>query len=200
MLIAHNAQLILASTSKVRKKILQEAGLEFETIPSSFDEEKAKKSLSLPPKKLAVVLAEQKALSVSRNFRDNYCIGADQVCEFDGQEVPKSKNSIEALEQLKKFNGKTHFQNNSVVIAFNGKIIFKNFSKAKLKMRELTEKQIEKYVNSEQPWNCAGSYKYESLGKHLFEKVSGDYYTILGLKIQPVLAFLHNQKLISIRS
>ncbi len=198
MLIRCKAKLILASTSKIRKRILTESGLEFSVMAPSFDEDKEKKNLKLPPKKLAIFLAEQKALSVSKKFSDAYVIGSDQVCEFAEKEIPKSKDAVEAIKQLKKFNGKIHFQNNAVVIAFNGKIIFRNFSRVKLKMRKMLPQEIENYVKIDQPFGCAGSYKYESLGKHLFEKVLGDYFSVLGLAIQPLLAFLHEKKLISI--
>jgi septum formation protein len=199
-MLKQNCDLILASTSKIRKKILQEAALKFEIVAPLFDEEKAKKNLSLPSKKLAIFLAEGKALSISKKFPDAYVIGSDQVCELDGKEISKSKNSKEAISQLKKFNGKIHFQNNAVVIVFNGKIIFRNFSRVKLKMRKISASEIENYVKAEESWGCAGSYKYESLGKHLFEKVSGDYYSVLGLAIQPLLKFLHAEKLISIKN
>jgi septum formation protein len=115
------------------------------------------------------------------------------------KEISKSKNLAEASKQLKKFNGKIHFQNNAVVIALNGKIIFRNFSQVRLKMRKMSAKEIDNYVKIDQPFGCAGSYKYESLGKHLFEKISGDYYSVLGLAIQPLLAFLHAKKIISIK-
>lgn len=190
--------LILASTSKIRQKILDEVGLKFKIVAPDFNEEKAKKNLKLSPKNLAIFFAEQKALSISRKLRDAYVIGSDQVCEFEEKEIPKSKNSTEALKQLKKFNGKIHFQNNAVAVAFDGKIIFKNFSHVKLKMRKMSAAEIETYVKIDRPWGCAGSYKYESFGKHLFEKISGDYYSILGLAIQPLLAFFHRKKLISI--
>lgn len=200
MLIRHNCQLILASTSKVRKKILEESGFDFKVIAPLFDEDESKKELKLPPKELAIFLAEQKALSISDKFPDAYVIGSDQVCEFEGKEVSKSKNADEAIGQLTKFSGKNHLQNNAVVIALDGKIIFKSFSCVTLEMRKMTDQEIETYVKIDQPWGCAGSYKYESLGKHLFEKVTGDYYSVLGLAIQPLIAFLHNKKLISIAS
>jgi septum formation protein len=198
MLIKHEANLILASTSKIRQRILQESGLKFEVVAPDFDEEKAKKKLKISPKKLAIFFAEQKALSVSKNFPKAYIIGSDQACEFEGEEISKSKNLKEAISQLKRFNGQTHFQNNAVAIALNGKIIFRNFSRVKLKMRKMSNAEIENYAKCDQSFGCAGSYKYESLGKHLFEKVEGDYYSVLGLAIQPLLAFLHKKKLISI--
>lgn len=200
MLIEQNRRLILASTSKIRKKILQEVGLKFKIIAPNFNEEEAKKNLSISSKKLAIFLAEGKALSISKKFPDAYVIGSDQVCEFAEKEISKSKNLQEAISQLKKFNGKIHFQNNAVVVAFNGKIIFRNFSRVKLRMRKISDVEIENYVKAEKSWGCAGSYKYESLGKHLFEKISGDYYSVLGLAIQPLLKFLHAKKFISIKN
>ncbi len=198
-MLKHNCRLILASSSKIRQKILQESGLEFEVMKPLYDEDEEKKTLKkMPAKKLAIFLAKEKALSISKKFRSAYVIGSDQVCEFEKKEVSKSKNAAEALEQLKKFNGKIHFQNNAVVIAFNGKIIFENFSQVELKMRKMSPEEIKKYVKFDQPWGCAGSYKYESLGKHLFEKISGDYFSVLGLAIQPLLKFLHHKKLIKI--
>ncbi len=199
MLIDHNCRLILASTSKVRKKILEEVGLKFEVMTPLFDEEEGKKKVKLSPQKLAMYLAEQKALSISNKFPAAYVIGSDQACEFEGVEISKSNNADEALSQLKKFNGNIHFQNNAVVIALNGKIIFRKFSRVRMEMRNMSVNEIENYVASDQPWGCAGSYKYESLGKHLFARISGDYYSVLGLAIQPVLNFLHQKKLIEIK-
>ena len=193
-------KIILASTSQVRKKILTEAALDFKVMKPLYDEDSEKLSLpKMTPEKLALFLAKQKALSVSRKFLDAYVIGSDQVCEFQKKEISKSKNASEALSQLKKFNGKTHFQNNAVVVAFAGKIIFENFSRVELKMRKMSVAEIERYVKIDQPWGCAGSYKYESLGKHLFEKISGDYFSVLGLAIQPLLVFFHKKKIISLK-
>ncbi len=198
MLVKQSHGLILASTSAVRKKILEEVGLKFKVIAPNFDEDKAKRKCSLSPKNLAIFLAQQKALSISVKFPNSYVIGSDQVCEFAEKEISKSKNCAEAAKQLKKLNDQIHFQNNAVAVALNGKIIFKNFSRVKLQMRKMSDDEIDNYVKFDQPFGCAGSYKYESLGKHLFEKISGDYYSVLGLAIQPLLAFLHKQKLISI--
>lgn len=186
------SRLILASTSQVRKKILTESALKFEVMAPLYDEDNEKKNLpKMSPKKLALFLAKQKALSISEKFPKAYVIGSDQVCEFQKKEISKSKNAKEALTQLKQFNGKIHFQNNAVVVALNGKIIFENFSRVTLQMRQMSEAEIERYVKLDKPWGCAGSYKYESLGKHLFEKISGDYFSVLGLAIQPLLAFFY---------
>lgn len=199
-MLQQNCKIILASSSKIRKKILEESGFDFEVISPDFDEEKGKKeNPKLNPKNLAIFLAKEKALSISRKFKDVYVIGSDQVCEFEKKDISKSENADDAIKQLKKFSGKIHYQNNAAVIAFNNKIIFKNYSVVKMQMRKISKKQIESYVKKDQPWGCAGSYKYESFGKHLFEKTTGDYYAVLGLAIQPLIAFMYKEKLISIK-
>lgn len=197
--LKQNCDLILASTSMIRKRVLNETGLSFKAISPDFDEEKAKESLkSLTSKEKSLELAFGKALSISKKFPDAYVIGSDQICEVESIEVSKSKDSADAVKQLKKLNGKTHSQNNAVVVAFAGKIVFKSFSKAKLQMRKLSENEIKTYVKQDEAWGSAGSYKYESLGKHLFQKVSGDYHAILGFNIQPLIYFLHSKKLIQL--
>lgn len=194
-----NKAIILASTSFIRKKILTEAGFDFAALAPDYDEEEAKKHLHhLSIKDRALELACGKALSISKKFPDAYVIGSDQICELSGEQISKSKNADEAISHLKKLSNKVHIQNNAVAIAFNGKVIFTNYSKAKLWMRNLSENEIKTYVAKEKPWGCAGSYQYESSGKHLFKKVSGDYFGILGLAIQPVIAFFYKKNIISI--
>ncbi len=197
-ILQQNCNLILASKSSIRRKILQDSGLDFEVAEPTYDEDNNKLSLNLKPDKLALYLAKQKALSISNIKPNHYIIGSDQVCEFLGKEIFKSNNKEEALLQLCEFNGKSHFQNNAVVIAENNKIIFSNITKAKLTMRQLTKSEINSYISYDKSWGCAGSYKYESMGKHLFSEVIGDYYGILGLSIQPLLSFLHKEELIKI--
>ena len=198
MLIKNNYPIILASTSSVRNEILKSCKLDFEVIKPLYDEDKEKQFLpKMSPKKLAIFLASKKALSVSEIHPESYVIGADQVCEFLRKDISKSLNINEAIKQLSKFNGRNHYQNNGLVVAHKGKIIFTNFARVRLKMRKLSSQQIIDYVNSDQSFGCAGSYKYEALGKHLFEKVEGDYYAILGLAIQPLLNYLHSKKIIN---
>lgn len=198
MLIKHNSKIILASSSVVRKQIMKSCGLNFRVIKPFYNEDEEKKLLNISPQKLATFLAKKKALSVSEVYLNDYVIGADQVCEFEGKEIFKSNSEEEAIAQLKKLNGCKHYQNNCSVIAYGGKIIFESFSRVELKMRKISAVQIKKYVNADKSWSCAGSYKYESLGKHLFEEVQGDYFAILGLNIQPILSFLHNKKIIKL--
>lgn len=202
MLIKTDKEIILASTSPVRKQILEDVGIKFKTVSPTCDEDSLKKEYiqnapNFSIRNLAIFLSCEKALSISKQYPDSFIIGSDQVCEFEGGEISKSKDAQMAISQLSAFNDKIHFQNNGVVVAKDGKIIFENASKVELKMRKLTKLEIESYVNYDKPWGCAGSYKYESYGKHLFEKTEGDYYSILGMSIQPLLNFLHNEGVIS---
>ena len=197
-LITQNADLILASSSKIRRHILADAGLAVEAVSPDFDEESAKQSLNLPVKDLALHLAKEKALSISKKKKDAYVIGSDQVCSLDEIELSKSKDEDDAINQLQKLNGKIHYQNNAVVVAFDGEIVFENLSIAKMTMRQMNLKNIEDYVAADRPIGCAGSYKYESLGKHLFEKVEGDYYSVLGLAIQPLLSFFYQKNILKL--
>ncbi len=197
--ITQNCHIILASSSAPRRKILENLGLEFQVISPSFDEEAAKPSIKhLSIKDQAMFLAKQKALSVSIHHPDSLVIGSDQICELEGKPIDKSKDRKDAISQIKFLQGKTHIQNNAVCIYKGSKLLFKNSSNAKLTMRELSDINIVNYVDLDQSWGCAGSYKFESLGKHLFSKVQGSDNSIIGMNILPLLNFLHKQQLISL--
>jgi len=194
--------IILASNSKIRASILAESGIEFKAISPIFNEDEAKINLqnnAISIKNIALELAIGKANSLSAIYPNCLIIGSDQICEFENKIFDKSQNKNSAIKQLLLFNNSIHTQNNGLAISLNGKIIFKKITSVKMKMRKLTDQEIENYVNFDNPVGCAGSYKYESLGKHLFQKVMGDYYSILGLSIQPILAFLYSKKLAKIK-
>lgn len=197
-MLKQKKNIILASTSSIRKKILEDAGIIFKTIAPEFDEEHYKSiNPNLNPKELSMNLAENKALSISLKNPDSLVIGSDQVCSVENVIFNKSKNFEQAFQQLTELSNKTHTQNNSTVIALNKKIIFRKFSKVFLRMRKCENEELQKYIALDKSWGCAGSYKYESLGKHLFAKINGDYYSILGLNIQEILNFLHKRKYIN---
>jgi septum formation protein len=197
--LRQNKPIILASNSLVRKQILQDIGIKFVVISPLFDEELAKTRLqNLSPSQLALELAMQKALSVSKIHKNKITIGSDQVCEVDKNSIDKPKNQSDARAQLSRLSGNIHYQNNAVAVALGDKIIFKKTSRVKLKMRTLSQKEIHNYIKIDNPVGSAGSYKYEALGKHLFEKISGDYYSVLGLNLQDLLFFLHKHKIIEI--
>jgi septum formation protein len=196
-IIKHNTKIILASSSAIRKKIMEDVGLDFEAISPDFDEEQAKnENPNLKIEDLALFLARGKALSISKKFPNHLIIGCDQICEVEGQKFDKSKDENEAFTQLKAMSGKTHYQNNGLVIALNDKIIFEKLTKVELKLRKISDDEIRSYIAIDKPWGSAGSYKYESFGKHLFAKLNGDCYSVLGLNIQEILNFLHDKKYI----
>jgi septum formation protein len=198
--LQQNCRIILASTSEVRKKILQECHLKFEVVAPFFNEEEAKKDLGLLSiKQRAMFLAKNKALSVSKDpkYKDCYVIGSDQICQFGDLELEKSKDHKESFQYLKQLSNNTHYQNNAVYVYKNAKLVFKKFSKVKLKMRQLLDAEIEAYISLDNSFNSAGGYKFESLGKHLFVEVNGDQYSIMGLNAIALLNFLHQNLLIS---
>ncbi|MES2677274.1 MAG: nucleoside triphosphate pyrophosphatase [Pseudomonadota bacterium] len=197
--IKQNCHIVLASSSLARKKILSDLGVDFEIISPNFDEEKAKPKIKhLKIKKQAMYLAQQKALSISVLHPNSLVIGSDQICEIENLAIDKSKNRSDAIRQLKILQGKTHIQNNAVCLYQGKKLLFKNSSTAKLTIRNLTDKEIANYVDLDKSWGCAGSYKFESFGRHLFSKVEGADHSIIGMNILPLLNFLHQQKLISL--
>lgn len=196
--LQQNCEIILASSSKIREKILTECQVKFVVILPFFDEDKAKKKLTaMPIKDKAMFLAKNKALSVSMKYPDHYVIGSDQICEIEGHELEKSKNHQQSFVQLKKLSGKIHYQNNAVCIYKNGRLMFKKFSRVKLKMRLLSDSEIRAYISLDDSFNSAGGYKFESYGKHLFEDIAGDYYSIAGLNAIAILGYLHKKTLIS---
>jgi len=197
--IKQKCHIILASSSSAREKILLDLGLDFKIINPNFDEEKAKTQIKhFTIKKQAIYLAQQKALSVSIFYPNALVIGSDQICELEGCPINKSQNRLDAIDQIKVLQGKTHIQNNSVCLYQNKTLLFKNFSKAKLTMRNLNDKEITNYVGLDKSWGCAGSYKFESLGRHLFSRVEGSDHSIIGMNILPLLNFLYQHKFISL--
>ncbi len=197
--VKSNCKIILASSSKIRAKIMEDAGLEFKVEHPDFDEEIFKKDHpDLKVADLALELARNKALSISKSHKDSLVIGCDQICEVNGEKLDKSKDENDAIRQLMILSGKKHYQNNGVVIAKNGEIIFENLTKVELVMHELTKEQIISYVKKDQPIGCAGSYKYESLAKVLFSRVSGDHFSILGINIQQIISFLFKNNFIEL--
>lgn len=197
-MIKQNCRIILASSSAPRQKILSGVGVKFGVISPSFDEEAAKPHIKhLSIKNQALYLAKQKALSVSKNNPDALVIGSDQICELDGVGIDKSKNRADAINQLKILQGKTHIQNNAVCLYRGSKLLFKNLSFAKLTMRHLSDNDVANYVDLDQSFGCAGSYKFESFGKHLFKEVKGSDNSIIGMDILPLLNFLHTNNYIS---
>ncbi len=182
--------IILASKSEVRKKILDQNGINCEVVPANVDEEQVKESLlqeKATPEIISKNLAELKANKVSEKKHDYLVLGADSVIDLNGELISKPTNREEALAILQKLNGQKHQLISSVCISKNGSMIWNFTDASTLTMKELSDEQIMSYVLEDEPYECCGSYKYESLGATLFSKVKGSEYTVQGLAFVPLI-------------
>jgi len=199
MKIKHLKQLILASTSEIRKKMLEQVGLDFEVIKPQVDEDSLKQTLlGLPSLEIAQSLARHKSQSISSLHPDAVIIGADQVCVCEDRVFDKPVTREKALEHLAFLKGKTHTQNNAVSLYLADQEIYSYLATAELVMRDLSLAEMEFYIDLERPFASCGAYKFESYGKHLFSDVRGDTDCIQGLSILPLLSFLHKEKFIEL--
>jgi septum formation protein len=193
--------LILASQSQVRQALLANAGLSFETIPAAIDERAIQRNSGLTTgSEIAVLLACEKARDVSLRSPGRYVIGADQTLECDGRLFNKPVGRAEAATHLRALSGRTHTLHAGVAIVRDGKPLFEDVSVARMTMRELSEDTIEAYLNAvgDAATASVGAYQLEDLGVHLFSRVEGDHFSILGLPLLPLLAFLRGQGLLSL--
>jgi len=190
-------KIILASNSKVRKKILDENGIKCKVFPSNTDEESVKISLlkeNLSSELISKNLAELKANKISLKFSDDVVIGADSVIDINKELISKPKNRKEALKILKKLNGKTHNLISSVCISKNGSMIWNYTDKASLTMKKMTDKQLEEYLSkiTDEALYAYNVYQIEGEGRFLFSKIEGDKNTIMGLPVKKIKDYLRN--------
>ena len=190
-------KVILASNSKVRKKILNENGIECKVFPSNVDEESAKEGLikeNSSPEVISKNLAELKANKISLKFNNEIVLGADSVIDINRELVSKPKNREEALKILKKLNGKTHYLISSVCISKNGSMIWNYTDKAALTMKNLTDEQLEEYLSkiTDEALYSYNVYQIEGEGRSLFSKIDGDENTIMGLPIKKIKEYIKN--------
>lgn len=188
-------KIILASNSRVRKKILDENGVVCKVFPSSVDEDPVKEALKKDnnsPEIISKNLAELKANNVSIKFKDDIVLGADSVIDINNELISKPKNREEALQILKKLNGKTHYLISSVCISKSGKIVWKYTDKASLTMKNMSEEDLKKYLSkiSDEDLYAYNVYQIEGEGRSLFSKVDGDENTIMGLPIKKIKDYL----------
>ncbi|MAP93334.1 MAG: septum formation protein Maf [Ponticaulis sp.] len=189
--------LILASGSKIRATLLQNAGLNFRIQKSNVDEDSMKEAMraeGLSAKDQAEHLAEMKATKVSANT-SGLVLGADQMLSLDGEGFDKPQNRDEAFDRLKFFSGKSHHLECAAVIAQNGEPIWRFISRPKLTMRPLTDGYIDQYLDQigDAAFESVGAYQLEGLGIQLFSKIEGDYFAILGLPLLELLTFLRDR-------
>ena len=192
-------KLVLASKSKVRKEILDKNNILNEVDPSNVDEEVVKQSLikeKATPEIISKNLAELKANKVSKKRGDSLVLGADSVIDLDGELISKPKDRKEALEILKKLNGKKHNLISSVCISTKGSMIWNCTDIATLTMKEITEEDLKKYLLkiSDEALYAYNVYQIEGEGKNLFTKIQGDQQTIMGLPIKKIKEYLNNYK------
>ena len=187
--------IILASKSKVREEILKKNGVKCIIKPSNVDEEPVKKSLlgiGATPEIVSKNLAELKANKISQQNQDILVLGADSVIDIDGELISKPTNREEALNILKKLNGKTHLLISSVCISKNGSMIWNYTDKAFLKMKKFSNDELQIYLNkiSDEALYSYNVYQIEGEGRSLFLKIEGDENTVMGLPIKKILEYL----------
>ena len=192
-------KIILASQSKVRKKILDEHNILNEVKPSNIDEDVVKSSLlkeKASPELISKNLAELKANKISGKFTDNLVLGADSVIDLDGELISKPENREEALEILKKLNGKKHHLISSVCISKNGSMVWNHTDKATLTMKKMKEDDLKSYLAkiSDEALYAYNVYQIEGEGRNLFLSIDGNENTIMGLPVEKIKKYLDNYK------
>jgi septum formation protein len=193
------APLILASSSKVRARLLEAAGLAFSIQPPGLDEHIMRQVVgrtgALSRQDVAEVLARAKAEAVSELVPQAFVIGADQVLAFGGRILAKPENMEAGRKELLDLSGKSHTLHSAVALATKGGTVWTHSEGSTLVMRKLTPQFIGRYLAAagEEVLSSVGAYQLEGLGIQLFEKIDGDYFSILGLPLLPLLDALRRE-------
>lgn len=193
-------KLLLASQSAARRRMLEAAGLSFETVMADFDEEGAKAGLAetgFEPRDLAEMLAEMKAKSVAA--AGALVIGADQILELDdGTMLGKPGSRAEALAQLRMLSGQTHYLHSAAVVVENGERVWGETESVAMDVRPLGDAFLTAYLDAEYEAirQSVGGYRIEGMGAQLFEEVAGSHFAVLGLPLLPLLAYLRERGLL----
>ena len=193
------SKIILASKSKVRKDILDKNNIEAVVEPSNVDEDIVKLSLlkeNASPEIISKNLAELKANKVSAKIQGKLVLGADSVIDLNGELISKPESRKEAMEILKKLNGKMHFLISSVCISKNGSMIWNYTDKAILVMKNFSDSELAEYLSkiSDENLYAYNVYQIEGEGRNLFSSIKGDEDTIMGLPIKKIKEYLNLQK------
>jgi septum formation protein len=194
-------RLILASGSAIRAQVLRQAEVPFEIVPARIDEEAVKDSLAAekaPLERVPETLAEMKALRVSASHTGALVLGADQILAFDGAVVSKSADIGEARALLRRLRGKEHRLIGGTVLAKDGVPIWRHLAVSRLWLRDFSDEFLEDYLarEGEAALSSVGCYRLEALGVQLFSRIEGDYFSILGLPLLPLLAALREHGVI----
>lgn len=193
------SRLVLASASPFRRALLENAGLVFDVEPAQIDERAVEEPLGdLLPEDVASVLAEAKAQDVSSRNPGAIIIGSDQTLSLAGEIYHKAANMDEARRRLLALSGRTHELNSAVVLARDGETIWRHMSIARMTMRDLDPAFIGRHLSNvgARALSSVGAYQFEGEGIQLFERIDGDYFTIIGLPLLPLLAQLRTLRAI----
>ena len=193
--------LILASQSRARQVLLTNAGINFEAVTAEIDERAVQHASGLSaPGEIASLLARAKALSVAARLAGKFVIGADQTLALGERLFSKPAGRAQAAEQLRALAGRRHELHSAVAVARDGKILFEAAAIATMTMRRLGEAEIDAYLDEagDAVTSSVGAYQLEGLGVHLFDGIEGDHFTILGLPLLPLLAFLRSRQLLGV--
>lgn len=188
--------IILASKSEVRKKILSDHGINCEVIPAKVDEEMVKESLlkaKATPELVSKNLAELKANKISEKKYDDLVLGADSVIDLNGKLISKPTNRDEAFKILQKLNGQTHQLISSVCISKNGSMVWNHTDKASLTMKQMNDEELKTYLTKikDEKLYAYNVYQIEAEGRSLFSKIEGDENTIMGLPVKQIKKYLN---------
>ena len=193
--------LILASQSAVRKSLLANAGIAVETIPADIDERAIQDKSGLKNSgEIAALLAGEKAKFISLKHPGRYVVGADQTLALGERLFSKPANRAAASAQIATLSGQTHELHSAVSVTKDGALLFSHVSVARMTMRALTEREITAYIDEagDAVTASVGAYQLERTGVHLFERIEGDHFTILGLPLLPLLGFLRSRNLLAV--
>jgi septum formation protein len=193
--------LILASQSRVRRMLLANAGIECEAIPAAIDERAIQKQSGLQrPAEVAALLALEKARHVAQNYPSRIIVGADQTLALGDRLFDKPADRSQAAVQLRALSGNTHELHSAIALISGDKVLDQSVAAARMTMRALTDQAIESYLDAAGAavTSSVGAYQLEGLGVHLFERVEGDHFTVLGLPLLRLLPVLRDNGLIDI--
>jgi septum formation protein len=191
--------LVLASKSDIRAKILSAAGLRFEVRPAPIDERAVEAKAGNPDAAAAArLLARAKAQTVAASLPGRIVLGADQTLAGDSLRFSKPKDRAAAAEQLRSLRGRTHELHSALALVCDGTVLFDCVDSARLTMRDFSDRFLNDYLDmaGASAMSSVGGYQLEGVGIQLFERIEGDYFTILGLPLLPLLAFLRQNKFV----
>lgn len=200
MLWAGEKPLILASQSQSRQALLKAAGLDVAAVPANLDERGIQDESGLTdPSAVAALLARAKAENVASRHASQIVIGADQTLALNTHIFGKPADRADAVNHLRQFSGQTHELHSAVAVVRDGETLFEHVAIARMTMRKLSDAAINAYLDAagERVTTSVGAYQLEGHGVHLFDKIDGDHFTILGLPMVPLLRFLRSQDLLA---